>query len=78
MGDNVSSFRPTFNGTVQVTVGTSHISSKGGALALREALDASRVIDRLDARLQDPRNPLRVVHTLADQLRTLLLQRAQG
>lgn len=78
MGDNVSSFRPTFNGAVQVTVGTSHTSSEGGALALREVLDASRVIDHLNARLQDPRNPLRIVHTLADQLRTLLLQRAQG
>ena len=78
MGDNVSSFRPAFNGSVQVTVGTSQTSSEGGALALREALDASRVFDRLASQLQDPRDPLRVLHPLADQLRTLILHRAQG
>ena len=44
--------------------------------ALCEALDNSGVIEALEDNLVDLRNPLRIHHSLASQLRTLVLQRA--
>jgi len=53
-------------------------TSDAGGLVLREALDTSGVIDALTYHLVDARDPLRVRHSLASQLRTVVLQRAMG
>ncbi len=47
-------------------------------MLLREALDNSDVTGALEDNLVDARQPLRIRHSLASQLRTLMLQRAMG
>ena len=47
-------------------------------MLLRAALDNSGVVEALEDNLVDLRNPLRIRHSLASQLRTLVLQRAMG
>ena len=78
MGETISTWKPTCNSSVSVQISNRQTSSDGGALLLREVLDRSGVIERLDQQLLDPRDPTRVVHSLSSQLRTLLIQRAQG
>lgn len=78
MGETVSSFQPSFNGSVQIESRPDRTSSDTGALAAREALERSGVIDWLGDHLTDHRNPLLIQHTLSSQLRTIILQRVQG
>ena len=75
MGETVSSFQPSFNGSVQVESRPDRTSSDAGALAAREVLERSGVNDWLGDRLIDDRNPLLIQHTLSSQLRTIILQR---
>jgi hypothetical protein len=42
------------------------LSSDGGILMLREAEQWLRVADRLASRIEDPRAPDQITHTLAD------------
>lgn len=78
VGETVSSFKPSFNGSVQVESRPERISSDAGALVAREVLERSGVIDWLAGQLIDHRNPLLIQHTLSSQLRTIILQRVQG
>ena len=78
MGETVSLFAPSFNGSVQVEARPDRTSSDAGALAAREVLERSGVMDWLSAELADARNPMLVQHTLSSQLRTIILQRVQG
>ena len=78
MGETVSPMTPSFNGSVRVQLSGHATSSDAGALVLREALDRSGVMAALDHHLVDSRNPLRIRHSLASQLRTVVLQRAMG
>ena len=78
MGETISTWKPTCNSSVSVQISNRQTSSDGGALLLREVLDRSGVIEWLDQQLIDPRDPSRVMHSLSSQLRTLLIQRAQG
>ena len=78
MGENLSTWTPSCNGAVRVELSGQRTTSDSGALLLREALDNSGVIEALEDNLVDLRNPLRVRHSLASQLRTLVLQRAMG
>lgn len=78
MGESVPAWSPTCNGSVHVQLSDDATTSDAGGLVLREALDTSGVIDALAYHLDDPRDPLRVHHSLASQLRTVVLQRAMG
>ena len=78
MGESLSTWTPSCNGAVRVELSGQRTTSDSGALLLREALDNSGVIEALEDNLVDLRNPLRVRHSLASQLRTLVLQRAMG
>lgn len=78
MGERLPSWSPTCNGSVHVQLSSDATTSDAGGLILREALDISGVISALDDHLVDPRDPLRVRHSLASQLRTVVLQRAMG
>jgi len=78
VGETVSLFAPSFNGSVQVEARPDRTSSDAGALAAREVLERSGVIDWLGSQLIDPRNPLLIQHSLSSQLRTIILQRVQG
>lgn len=78
MGETVSRLTPAFNSSVRVELSDERTSSDAGALALREALEASGLVPHLESTLIDERDPSRVVHPLSEQFRTLVLQRAQG
>jgi hypothetical protein len=78
MGETVATLNPSFNGAISVEARTERLSSDGGAVLLREVLERTEIVDWLTANLTDPRDPKRVVHPLADLLRTTLLQQAQG
>lgn len=78
MGETIPTWKPACNQSISVQLSHRHTSSDGGALLLREVLDSSGVLERLSERLLDPRDPARVQHSLTSQLRTLLIQRAQG
>ena len=78
MGESLSTWTPSCNSSVRVELSGQRTTSDSGALLLREALDNSGVIEALEDNLVDLRNPLRVRHSLASQLRTLVLQRAMG
>ena len=78
MGERLPSWSPACNGSVHVQLSGDATTSDAGGLLLREALDISGVIDALEYHLVDPRDPLRVRHSLASQLRTVVLQKAMG
>ena len=78
MGESLSTWTPSCNGAVRVELSGQRTTSDSGALLLREALDNSGVIEALEDNLVDRRHPLRIRHSLASQLRTLVLQRAMG
>ncbi|BCB72576.1 hypothetical protein HMEPL2_29270 [Vreelandella aquamarina] len=78
MGERLSAWTPSCNDSVRVELSGQRTTSDSGALLLREALDNSGVIEALEDNLIDRRHPLRVRHSLASQLRTLVLQRAMG
>ena len=78
MGESLFAWTPSCNGAVRVELSGQRPTSDSGALLLREALDNSGVIEALEDNLVDQRSPLRIHHSLASQLRTLVLQRAMG
>ena len=78
MGESLSTWTPSCNGSVRVELSGQRTTSDSGALLLREALDNSGAVEALEDNLVDPRHPLRIRHSLASQLRTLVLQRAMG
>ena len=78
MGETLTTWSPSCNGSVRVELSGQRTTSDSGALLLREALDNSGVIEALEDNLVDRRHPLRILHSLASQLRTLVLQRAMG
>lgn len=78
MGESPSTWMPSCNGSVLAKLSGQRTASDSGALLPREALDNSGVIEALEAKLVDRRHPLRILHSLASQLRTLVLPRAMG
>ena len=78
MGETLTTWTPSCNSSVRVELSGHRTTSDSGALLLREALDNSGVIEALEDNLVDRRHPLRIRHSLASQLRTLVLQRAMG
>lgn len=78
MGETIPTWKPTCNPSVSVQLSGRKTSSDGGAFLLREIMDRSGICERLEQQLQDNRDPARVQHSLISQLRTLIIQHAQG
>lgn len=78
MDETLKTWSPSCNGSVRVEMSGPRTTSDSGALLLRKTLDNSGVIDALEDNLVDRRDSERVRHTLASQLRTVVLQRAMG
>ena len=78
MGETLPIFSTTFNGSVQVEARADHLSADTGALLLREIMERTGIVEWMDERLLDPRNPLLITYPLADLLRTSLLLLGQG
>lgn len=78
MGETVAMHTPSFNRSVRIELRQQRLSSDGGAFLLRELLERSGIVDWLTGQLRDPRNPKLITYPLADLLRSVLLQYAQG
>ena len=78
MGETLPIFSTTFNGSVQVEARADHLSADSGALLLREIMERTGIVEWMDERLLDPRNPLLITYPLAELLRTSLLLLGQG
>jgi hypothetical protein len=78
MGETYRLPIPEFNGSIRVEARPENLSSEGGALPVREALERLGLIGWLAGRLDDPRAQERVVHPFVELLTTSVLLMAQG
>ena len=78
MGETVSLFTTSFNRSLSVEARPEHLTGDAGAVVLREILEHSGLVERLAAKLTDPRDPKLVTHPFADLLRTSLVLIGQG
>jgi hypothetical protein len=78
MGDTLELFQPLCNGAVRVETRTEKLTGDAGFLLLREALDRTALINALAVRLEDPRDPHRITHSLPALLRASVAMIAQG
>lgn len=78
MGEEISSVRFSFNGSVRLAARGEQLSGNGGAMLLREVDDTIGVTKGIAARLLDPRDPLMVQYSMAELLRTRLQMIALG
>ncbi len=70
--------KTSFNASVNLSLSNQANSSDAGALLVREVLENSQVMNFLADHLTDSRDPVRIVHSLTSQMRTVILQRALG
>ena len=70
--------KTSFNTSVNLSLSNQANSSDAGALLVREVLENSQVMNFLADHLTDSRDPVRIVHSLTSQMRTVILQRALG
>lgn len=73
-----TAIRPSFNGSIRVEAREERLTSDAGALLAREVMDRLRLMEWLEPRLFDPRDPQLVTHPLVELLRTQLLLLVQG
>jgi hypothetical protein len=78
MGEELSLFRPKFNGSIRVEARAERLTSEGGAVLLRETMERLGVSQWLAERLVDSRDPRRITHPLPELLNTSLLLLGQG
>ena len=81
MGEkNLTQFSVSFNKAVKVIqeCGFASLSSDTGALALREIIERTGIVKWMRARLHDPRDQRRVIHTLEELLLLQFLMTSQG
>lgn len=78
MGESVSAWSPSCNGSIRIDLDGQRITSDIGALPLREALECSGVIDSLDDHLVDTHDALRISYSLANQLRAVVFSARDG
>jgi hypothetical protein len=78
MGETPALFRPSFNKSLCIESRPERLTGEPGAVALREIMDRTGIVDWLTARLHDPRKPELITYPLEELLRTSLLLLAQG
>ena len=78
MLETLPQIRPSFNRSLRIETRPERLSADTGALAQREMMDRTGIIDWLTERLDDPRNPGSIRHPLSNLLRTQLLLLGQG
>ena len=78
MGETLALFRPSFNKSLCIESRPERLTGEPGAVALREIMERTGIVDWLTARLHDPRKPELITYPLGELLRTSLLLLAQG
>ena len=66
MGETLSLFQPSFNGSVRVETRTERLSGDAGFVLLRKVLDDTGLIRHLSRRLHDPRRLDRMVYSMPE------------
>ena len=64
MGETLPLFKTSFNHSVQVKSRPDHLTGEAGALIQREMMGRLGIIDWLDERMTDARNPERVTYPM--------------
>jgi len=77
-GDQAGVIRPTFNGALRIETRRERLTGDAGVLMLRELMERTGLIEWLDARFTDPRDPDLITHPMSELLRTALTLLAQG
>ncbi len=67
-----------FNRSLKLKSEPLEITADAGAVAVREILERSGVVERIAARIKDPRQPGKITHSMQECLRTLFVLAAQG
>ena len=70
MSETLPQIRPSFNRSLRIETRPELLSAETGALVQREMMDRSGIIEWLNERLHDSRNPDWVRYPLPDLLRT--------
>jgi hypothetical protein len=78
LGEELSLFRPEFNGSIRVESRPERLTCEAGAVLLREAIERLGVVRFLRERMLDTRNQSLITHPLDELLNTSLLMLAQG
>jgi hypothetical protein len=78
VGEELSLFRPEFNGSIRVEARAERLTSDAGVVLLREVLERLGITSWLAERLVDSRRPDLITHPLAELLNTSVLLLAQG
>jgi len=78
VGEELSLFRPEFNGSIRVEARAERLTSDAGAVLLREVLQRLGITKWLEERLKDSRIPELITHPLGELLNTSLLLLGQG
>ncbi len=71
-------FAPTFNRRLRLMPCDATLTADGGAVLLREIMDALGLPQLLHFHLVDPRDPTLITHSIDELMRTILLLYAQG
>jgi hypothetical protein len=78
LGEELSLFRPAFNGSIRVEARGERLTSDAGAVVLREVLERLGISRWLAERLVDARDPDLITHPMVELLNTSLLLLGQG
>ncbi len=74
MGECEGVLVPSFNGSIRIEGRPERLTDNPGALLQRETAERLNIIEWLDERLDDPRNPELITHPLSELLRDSLLE----
>lgn len=78
MGEELSLFRPDFNGSIRVEARAERLTGDAGSVLVREVLERLGMPAWLRGRLADTRDPELITHPLSELVMTLVLLYAQG
>ena len=78
VGEELSLFRPEFNGSIRVEARAERLTSDAGAVLVRDVLERLGIPEWLRGRLSDTRNPELITHPLSELVMTMVLMFAQG
>jgi hypothetical protein len=78
MGESLKEVRAEFNGSIRIEARQERLTSDAGALCLREALERLGMLEWLEERLVDERNPRWTTYPLVELVTTAILLLAQG
>jgi Transposase DDE domain group 1 len=78
MGETLALFKTSFNKSLSIESRPERLTGEAGAVILREIMERLGVIEWLDERLYDPRNPNLITYRLSMLLRSALALLGQG